>query len=251
MGPADGPLVVLLHGFPDCWITWEKQLSALAAAGFRAVAPDMRGYGESDKPRAVADYRLEKLTGDVAALIDALGRTSADVVGHDWGGNVAWHFAMSHPQKLRKLAICNMPHPQRMARGLRTLRQLRKSWYIFFFQLPFLPERFMSDDSLRRIYKRLHSDEEVAVILEALRDRSGPINYYRAALSFRSLRWKPIEAETLILWGEKDRFLGAELAEPSAKLVPRARVERIPDAGHWVQLEAAARVNELLLAFLR
>lgn len=250
-GPADGPLVVLLHGFPDCWITWRNQLPALAAAGFRAVAPDLRGYGGSDKPRGVAAYRVENLARDVAELIKALGREKADVVGHDWGGHVAWHFAMWHPEKLRRLALCNMPHPQRMARGLRTARQLRKSWYIFFFQLPFLPERFISDAALRSMYKRFSSDDEIRVIQEAVRDRTPPINYYRAAVRHPVLRWQPIEAETLIVWGQRDPFLGEELAEPSPRWVPHARVERIPDASHWVQAEAPARVNELLLAFLR
>jgi pimeloyl-ACP methyl ester carboxylesterase len=256
MGPKDGPLVVLLHGFPECWVTWRAQLPALAAAGYRAVAPDMRGYGNSDKPRGVAAYRMEKLTGDVAALIAALGRDRADVVGHDWGGQVAWFLAMQHPLLVRRLALLNIPHPQQFARGLRTLRQLRKSWYMFFFQLPFLAERFMTDRRLRVIFKYTterkgaYGDEEIAILVEAMRDRSGPVNYYRAAARYPQ-RLVPIEAPVLVIWGEKDRFLGAELAEPSPRWVPHARVERIPEASHWVQADAPERVNELLLAFLR
>ena len=250
-GPRDGPLVVLLHGFPDCWITWRHQLAALGEAGFRAVAPDMRGYGSSDKPRGVASYRIGKLTGDVAALIAALGRAQADVIGHDWGGNVAWFFAMQHPAMLRRLALVNMPHPQRFARALKTLRQLRKSWYVFFFQLPFLPERFISDSALRYLYRRFSSEDEISQILQAMRDRTGPIHYYRAAFRYPMLRWKPIEKPTLVIWGERDRWLGAEMAEPSPRWVPNARVERLPDAGHWAHAEKPGRVNQLLLAFLR
>jgi pimeloyl-ACP methyl ester carboxylesterase len=251
MGPRDGPLVLLLHGFPDCWITWRNQLPALAAAGFRAVAPDLRGYGDSDKPRGVAAYRIEKLYGDIAALIEALGRDRADVVGHDWGGYVAWHLAMERPERVRRLALLNIPHPQRMVRGLLTLRQLRKSWYVFFFQLPFLPERFMTDVRLRRLFRGTYGPDEMSIVLEALRDRSPPIHYYRAAMRYLMLRWKKIDAPALVIWGERDRWLGAELAQPDPRWVPDARVERLPDAGHWVQSDTPERVDDLLLAFLR
>jgi len=256
MGPQTGPLVVLLHGFPECWVTWRNQLPALAAAGFRAVAPDLRGYGESEKPRGVSAYRMEKLAGDVAALIRALGKDRADVVGHDWGGQVAWYVAIWHPQSVRRLALLNVPHPQRFARALFSLRQLRKSWYMFFFQLPFLAERFMTDARLRTSFRYTtvrpgaYSEEEIRILLDAVRDRTGPLNYYRAALRHPA-RWKKIEAETLVIWGERDRWLGAELAEPDPRWVPHARVERIPDASHWVQADQPARVNELLLGFLR
>ena len=256
MGPRDGPLVVLLHGFPEHKLSWRRQLPALAAAGFRAVAPDMRGYGASTKPPRVSDYKLELLAADVANLIAALGRDKADVVGHDWGAEVAWHFAMWHPQKLRRLGILNVPHPHRFAHGLRTLKQLRKSWYIFFFQLPFLPERFVTDENLRIIFKYTtarrgeYSDEDIAKIQEALRWRSGPINYYRAAARYRSPRWQRIDAPVLVIWGERDRWLGKELAAPDPKWVPDCRVERIAEATHWVHADEPERVNSLLLQFL-
>jgi len=251
MGPRDGPLAVLLHGFPDCWISWRKQLPALAAAGFRAVAPDLRGYGGSDKPRGVKAYRMEKLCADIALLIEALGHDRADVVGHDWGGYVAWYLAMWRPGRVRRIAALNIPHPQRMVRGLWTPRQLRKSWYVFFFQLPLLPERFMTDERLQRLFHRIYQAEEISIVLQAVRDRSPPIHYYRAALRHPALRWKRIDAPALVIWGERDRWLGAELAQPDPRWVPDVRVERIAEAGHWVQAEAAERVNELLLAFLR
>jgi len=257
MGPRDGPLVLLLHGFPECWLTWRYQLPALAAAGFRAVAPDLRGYGGSDKPRAVRDYKRETLAADVAALVEALGRERADVIGHDWGGYVAWYFAMWHASKLRRLAVLNVPHPQRVLRGLCTPAQLRKSWYLFFFQLPFLPERFMSDRRLRAMFRYTparpdaYSDDDIAAILEAVRWRSGPIHYYRAAARYRAPRLRRIDAPTLIIWGERDRWLGRGLAEPDPAWVSEARVERIPDATHWVQADVPERVNALLLEFLR
>ena len=257
MGPADGPLVILLHGFPECWVSWRNQLPALAAAGFRAVAPDLRGYGGSDKPRGVAAYRMEKLAGDVAHLIAALRGERADVVGHDWGGEVAWHLAMRSPALVRKLAVLNIPHPARMRRALRTFRQLRKSWYVLFFQLPFLPERFISPESIRRALRYLPArrgafdDADIDSIVAAAGDRTAPINYYRAAARYPGPPWKPVQAETLVIWGDRDRFLLPELAEPERRWVPRVRVEHVPEASHWVQADAPERVNELLLAFLR
>lgn len=257
IGPRDGPLVVLLHGFPECWVTWRYQLPALAAAGFRAVAPDMRGYGGSDKPRGVAAYGIERLVGDVSGLIRALGRERADVVGHDWGAVVAWHLAMWDADRVRRLAILNVAHPERMRRAMRTLRQLRKSWYVFFFQLPLLPERFISPESIGRSLRYMtarkgaYDEEDIEAIVAAAGDRTAPINYYRAAARHPGPRWKPVAAETLVVWGGRDRFLGPELAVPDPRWVPRARVEVIPEASHWVQADAPEKVNQLLLGFLR
>src|SRR3954451_16988189 len=141
---GEGPLVVLLHGFPEFWWTWRHQIPALAAAGFRVVALDMRGYAESGKPPRWQDYRMEILAADVARLIAALGEERAHVVGHDWGAAVAWMVATLHPERVERLAILNVPHPARMERALRTSpRQLLHSWYMFFFQIPWLPERLM------------------------------------------------------------------------------------------------------------
>jgi pimeloyl-ACP methyl ester carboxylesterase len=254
-GPEDGPLVLLLHGFPECWVTWRHQLPALAAAGFRAVAPDLRGYGNSDKPRGVAAYRIEKLVDDVAGLIAAFGRTSAHVVGHDWGGHVGWHFAMWHPEKLGKLAVLNIPHPARLRRALWTARQLRKSWYFFYFQLPILPE-LSARRSLRKLFRYTparrdaYDEATIDIIEKAMQEPTGPINYYRA-VRYPSRRWEVIEKPALVIWGERDRWLGSEMAEPDARWVRQARVERIPEASHWVQADAPERVNELLLNFLR
>jgi pimeloyl-ACP methyl ester carboxylesterase len=257
-GPESGPLVVLLHGFPEFWWSWRHQMRALADAGFHAVAPDMRGYNLSDKPKGVKAYRFAKLTGDVAGLIHALRRERAVIVGHDWGGAVAWGFAMDHPEMTERLIVMNCPHPLMMERGLRTRKQMKKSWYMFFFQLPVLPERFMKRDDwafLRRTFaKDGMSNDEIHRYVEAM-GREGAatasINYYRAAIRSIATRTGPkparITAPTLVIWGERDRYLGRELATPPAKWVESARVVFVPEATHWVQRDAAPRVNELLL----
>lgn len=259
-GPEDGPLVLLLHGFPECWVTWKHQLPALAAAGFHVVAPDLRGYGRSDRPEGIAEYRVEKLAADIGALIDALGSPSADVVGHDWGGLVGYHFAMWYPDKLRKLVVLNIPHPQRMARGLLSLRQLRMSWYAFFFLLPFLPERGMAANHFRTLRstfsKALREPYDRETVDEILAGFSQPgaltaaLNYYRALARPFGRRWERIDKPVLVIWGEQDRHLGRELAEPDPRWASDVRVVRIADAAHWVHADARDRVNELLLHFL-
>jgi pimeloyl-ACP methyl ester carboxylesterase len=262
---GEGPLVVLLHGFPEFWYSWRHQLPALAAAGFHAVAPDMRGYNLSAKPRRVAGYRMGHLTRDVAGLIQACGAERATVVGHDWGGGVAWGFAMRYPQLLDRLAILNCPHPVPFLRALRTPRQLRKSWYIFFFQLPWLPEasfRARDFEGLRETFRReptrpgAFSEADVDRYVEALarpRALTSAISYYRAfvqhGLAERRLL-RRIDAPVLVIWGERDRYLGKELADPPRAWVPHARVERLPAASHWVQEDQPERVNRLLQQFL-
>ncbi len=263
---GSGPLVVLLHGFPDFWYSWRHQLPALAAAGFRAVAVDMRGYNLSDKPRGVRAYDTAVVARDVARLIGALGSGRAVVVGHDWGGAVAWLVAMRHPEVVERLVILNAPHPERFLRGLRTLRQLRKSWYMFFFQLPLLPEASVRAGNFALLRRMLRTDpvrsdafteSDIRRYVEAL-SRPGAltaaINYYRTLFRRDPRRaleeLRPIEAPVLVIWGERDRYLGAELAQPSAAWVPDVRVAPLPDASHWVHLDRPDRVNALMLDFL-
>ena len=262
---GEGPLVVLLHGFPEFWYGWRHQIPALAQAGFRVVAPDMRGYNLSDKPPGWRSYDTGLLADDIAGLIRSFGEQDAYVVGHDWGAAVAYAVAMGHPEVVRRLAILNVPHPTRMLEGLRTLKQLRKSWYMFFFQIPRLPERLIARDdfsfakrSLRSDSKDAFTDEDLERYVEAWSQPgalTGMINYYRAALR-RSpgkalARMKPIEAPTLVIWGMRDRHLGSELAEPAPEWVPNVRIERIAEATHWVQHDAPERVNALLLSSSR
>ncbi len=258
---GEGPLVVLLHGFPDFWYGWRHQIPALAAAGYRVVAPDMRGYNLSGRPRPASAYALARLAGDVRDLIAERGETRADVAGHDWGANVAWVTAAWHPEVVRRLAILNLPHPHRMGAGLRTLRQLRRSWYIFAFQLPELPERLMRAGGYRALRRAVEADAppgsfgpaDVERYVEAWR-RPGVltamVDYYRSAARSPSGRLPPIAAETLVIWGRNDHYLGAELAVPAPRDVPNLRdVVWLDDASHWVMRDEPERVSTLLAEF--
>jgi pimeloyl-ACP methyl ester carboxylesterase len=263
-GAPGGPLVVLLHGFPEFWWSWRHQIGALADAGFHVIAPDLRGFHLSDKPRAVRAYRLDRLAADVAGLIDAHGAPRAAVVGHDWGANVAWMFAQRYPSMITHLAIINVPHPRRSIEdGLRSLSQLRKSWYIFFFQLPVLPEWWLSKNDFQTVRRFFEEDgmapADAERYVEAARAagdnlRAG-VNYYRALLrqvaAGRAPAWGRIDTPTLIVWGEKDRYIDRDLADPGTTAVPHRRLEFIANASHWVQYDAPERVNELLLEFLK
>jgi len=260
--PADVPLVVFLHGFPEFWWSWRHQLEALSAAGFWAVAPDMRGYNESDKPAGVASYEVERLAGDVAGLVRALGREQAVVVGHDWGAAVAWFVAQLHPEVVRRLAILNVPHPLEMQRGLRRPAQLKKSWYMFFFQLPGIPEKTIAKDDYAYLRHTFGSDgfsrEEIEPYVDAMRVPgavTSALNYYRAAIRriFKASvpPTRVIECPVLVIWGDQDRYLGKEMATPPARFVTNAKVVHIPEASHWVQNAAPAQVNQLLVDFAR
>jgi pimeloyl-ACP methyl ester carboxylesterase len=268
---GEGPLVVLLHGFPEFWWTWRHQIPALTAAGFRVVALDMRGYAQSDAPPSWRDYRLETLAGDIAGVVAQLSDPEVDggrahVVGHDWGAAVAWAVATLHPDRVRRLAILNVPHPETMLRTLRrSPRQLLRSWYMFFFQIPWLPER-LARAAGRRMFERLYAEarpgaytaEDISRSVDALLRTpgglKGPIDYYRAALRQSPRRaqaqFKPIPAEVLVIWGEKDIHLGSEMADSDPVLVPHVRVVRLPDASHWVQHDEPARVSTLLTEHL-
>lgn len=263
---GEGPLVVLLHGFPEFWYSWRFQIPALANAGFRVVAPDMRGYNLSDKPEGVNSYRVEKLADDVECLISHLGHDRAAVVGHDWGGLVAWATAMRHPERVERLAILNVPHPSRLPTALTSPRQLLRSWYIFALQTPGRPGRAVQDLVFRyalRSFRRdpvrpgTFSEADIRLYEEAMAQPgalTAATNYYRALFRGNPARTRrllrKVEVPVLVIWGERDRYLGAELAEPNRLWVPNVRVERLRDASHWVQQDAPERVNELLLGFL-
>lgn len=257
-----GPPVVLLHGFPEHWYAWRHQLPALAAGGFHAVAPDMRGFNLSDKPKGVRAYALERLAGDVEGLLDHLEVSRAHLVGHDWGGAVAQAFAMRHPERVQSLALLNMPHLPRFAAALRKPSQVKRSWYIFFFQLPWLPEAasrakdfaalraLLRDDPVRA---DAFDDEAIQRYVDAMAQPgalTATLSYYRAMLRHPFLRMKRIEAPTCIIWGERDRVFLNTLAEPHRRWMPHATVHRLADASHWVQADRPQRVNELLLEHL-
>ena len=256
-GDPTRPLVIFLHGFPELWWSWRHQLEAISAAGYWCVAPDLRGYNESDKPEGVAAYDMEKLVGDVAGLLRALGREKATIVGHDWGAIVAWSFAEAHPPMLERLAILNVPHPTVFLKGMRTFRQLTRSWYMFFFQLPLIPELLIKAFDYAAIRKAFEdsSKEETDRYVEAAKTPGAmpaAIAYYRAIfrrVARGKLTPRRIEKPVLVIWGDRDAFLGHELADPPPEWVPNARVVHVPDATHWVQTSAPERVNELLLGF--
>jgi pimeloyl-ACP methyl ester carboxylesterase len=263
-GPADGPLVVLLHGFPEFWYGWRHQIEPLAAAGYRVLVPDQRGYNTSDKPRRVADYRIERLARDVLALIDNAGRDVATVVGHDWGAAVAWWLGSHHPERLERLGILNVPHPFVMRRHLLTNpRQIRRSWYIFFFQVPFLAEAWLRRRNGRMAERILlatsragaFGDEDIARYREAWarpQAMRSMVNWYRAAIRGAARPFGPtrVPIETLIIWGSRDAALGREMVAPSLELCDRGRAVFFENASHWVQHEEAESVTRLLKRFL-
>ncbi|HEV8578925.1 MAG TPA: alpha/beta hydrolase [Thermoanaerobaculia bacterium] len=262
-GPEGGPLLVLLHGFPELWYGWRKQIEPLAAAGFHVVAPDQRGYNLSDKPRRVSAYNLDTLALDILGLIDAAGAEKAWVAAHDWGGIVGWWLGIKHPERLQRLALLNTPHPKAMRRALlKSPRQWKKSLYLFYFQLPWLPERtFRRDDfvyatKLLRATSRpgTFSDADLQVYYQAWSQPGAvrsTIHWYRAALRTRP-RWPAsprVRVPTLLLWGAKDRALARELAQASIDFCDDGRLEIFAEATHWVQHEEAERVNARLLEF--
>ncbi len=264
-GPVDGPLVILLHGFPEFWYGWRQQIAALTEAGYRVWVPDQRGYNLSDKPAGLENYTLDLLAKDVVGLIEPAGEETAVVVGHDWGANVAWWLAAKHPERLSKMVALNVPHWAVMARQLRQNKaQRRKSWYIFFFQLPWLPEALLRRNNWALAARALQESSRPgtfsAADLEKYRQAwsqsgamTGMINWYRAVIR-RQPTQRPdsrIRVPTLLIWGAQDRFLGQELAQPSVDLCENGRLALIPEASHWVQHEEPEQVNQLLLDFLK
>jgi pimeloyl-ACP methyl ester carboxylesterase len=270
-GPTTAPLIVMLHGFPECWYSWRHQMRAFADS-FDCAALEMRGYGETDAPRGKRNYTLEKLVVDVAELIEALGRERAIVIGHDWGGGIAWATAMMRPEVVERLVVMNCPHPRRLSEELRrNPRQMLRSWYMLFFQIPRLPEALfrrrdyeLLDRSMRdnAINKDAFSDADLAYFHAAFRNPysiTAAINYYRANLRSGFMardgenNWidRKIAALTLVIWGEQDFALGKELTYRMEPLFAGSfELNYIADAGHWVQQERPERVNELLRPFL-
>jgi epoxide hydrolase 4 len=265
---GEGELVILLHGFPEFWYSWRYQIPALARH-FKVVAPDLRGYNDSEKP--VSGYDLDTLSTDIRSLIEKLGYDRAHVVGHDWGGVIAWNLAQKFPQSLDRLVVLSAPHPQKFVREmLSNLDQLRRSWYVFAFQIPGLPE-WLIQQNLQNFVKNIFQEqavrkgaftEETAQLYQAALNKPGALsaalNYYRQL--FTSLHWvrdwwrspDPISAPTLVLWGEEDSFLSHRLAEGLDQLVyAPCQIKLLPHCGHWIQQEAPETVNRELLTFLR
>jgi pimeloyl-ACP methyl ester carboxylesterase len=263
---GSGPLVILLHGFPEFWYSWRHLMPALAEAGYHAVAPDMRGYNLSGKPQGIDAYAIDILADDIAALIQHAGERRAHIIGHDWGGAVAWHLAMRHREAIDRLIVLNAPHPRLIARALRSPDQLWRSRYMAFFQLPRVPEASIRRNDFARIRRILRDDPthpdaftepEIDRYVAALARPwalTSAINYYRAAARIRPSRppgySSRIEARTLLIWGDKDRYLNPRFATGLGRWVPNLTVEHIPESSHWVQSDAPDDVERLVMGFL-
>jgi pimeloyl-ACP methyl ester carboxylesterase len=268
---GDGPLLLMLHGFPESWYSWRHQLRALSAS-YLCVAPELRGYGESDAPRGVQNYTVEALASDVRDLIRYFGRERAVVIGHDWGGGVAWVASLMHPEVVERLIILNCPHPRQLRSHLRSNpRQMLRSWYILFFQLRWLPEFVMRAGNFAlpmramregAVHKEAFTDADLDHFRHALSRPyalTAALNYYRA-LARRDLMRDPpadhwlarkVQAPTLIIWGEQDIALTKDLTYGMEDLFAgKFEIKYVPDSGHWVQQEKPELVNRLILDFL-
>ncbi len=265
---GEGPLVVLLHGFPENWWSWRHQLQPLADAGFKVIVPDLRGYNETDKH---GPYDLDTLSEDVCQLIDAVQPGKALIVGHDWGGALAWHLAATRPGYVERLCVLNCPHPARISEVLlkeRSWVQLKKSWYMFFFQLPWLPERILTRDNGAAVVRalkgmavdrsRFRDEAELAPFREGVQKpgaASGMLGWYRTAIrqGLRGgRRYEPIACETMLLWAMQDKALGFhELVPGTERFAPKLKVVPIENCGHFVQSEQPEAVTQGLLEFLK
>jgi len=268
---SGGRLVILLHGFPECWYSWRHQLMALGE-GYTVVAPDMRGYNLSDKLEGVANYKIDLLVDDVLGLVRHFGAEQAAIVGHDWGAGVAWAVAQRYPEYVWKLVAMQVP-PMAVWRANLTLRQALRSWYMLFFQLPRLPEWLMSVNDyafVERIFKKTvarpgaFTDTDIAVYKRALSEPgalTAAINYYRANVFSMFLKRRRcgneelsderIRVPTLFIYGEKDHAVIPETVRDVKSYVDAPyREVRIKQSAHWVQNEAVEEVNAALSSFL-
>lgn len=258
-------LALCLHGFPELHYSWRHQMPVLAAQGYRVWAPNMRGYGGTDRPEGRQAYRLDNLAADVAALIDASGAEEVTLIAHDWGAIVAWYFAIRKVRPLKALVILNVPHPLCGRREMKHWRQLKKSWYIFFFQIPGLPERMLGRGGaapIARIFrdsavnKARFAQPEVEPY-RAAAARPGALtamlNYYRALLQvpdIRAIGDGRVDVPTLVLWGEQDVAISIEVLDGTEQYVPDLTVQRFPHASHWVQQDIPEEINAALVEWL-
>lgn len=262
---GSGPPVLLLHGFPDSWHMWRHQIRALAGAGYHVIAPDLRGYGESDRPTDVEEYAMTKLVGDVVGVLDATGVGSAAVVGHDWGAGLAWVFASFMPERVEKLAVLSVGHPSALAAA--GLRQRQRSWYMLWFQFPGVAEAGLSENEWAFFRQWAHGGAKAGDdpdVDRQIADLSRPgalstaLNWYRANISpatyhrETSVRAFPrVTCPTMGIWSSRDMVLCEEQMTESRRFVDGPwRYERIEDVGHWIPVHAPAQLNAILLDFL-
>jgi epoxide hydrolase 4 len=259
-----GPLMLMLHGFPEFWYSWRYQIPEFAK-NFRVVALDLRGYNDSDKPKEQSAYAMDELLKDVEGVIKGLGYTNCILVGHDWGGAIAWSFAYAHPEMVERLIVLNLPHPAKFAQGLSTPQQLLRSWYIFLFQLPFLPEFLLQSSDYEAIEKAIkgtavNKSAFTQADIDAYKDAAAKrgsltamLNYYRNIFQKFLLNktWGILNIPTLLIWGENDTALGKELTYDTAAYVRDLQIKYIPNCGHWVQQEQSELVNQYISEFLK
>lgn len=256
-------LALCLHGFPELHYSWRFQMPLLAEMGYRVWAPNMRGYGGSSKPDGIANYALDHLTQDVAALIDASGAEEITLFAHDWGAIVAWAFAIRKIRPLKRLVIMNVPHPEVGRREIRHWRQLKRSWYIFFFQIPRLPEWLLSRNNgepIKSAFAKMAVDQSNFTdealdhyAKAAIRPGSinAMINYYRALLRHQfDIGDGRVDIPTLMIWGEEDTALNIKCTEGTEEWVADFTLRRLPNISHWVQQEAPDKVNAILREWL-
>ena len=262
-GPEDGPLVVLLHGFPEFWYGWHDHVHEFANAGFRVAVPDQRGYNRSDKPDDVEAYRPGELAGDVVGLLDALGRDSGHVVGHDWGAMVAWWTALAHPDRVDHLVPVNVPHPTVFRRTLEaSWGQRLRSWYALFFQLPRVPVRVARAGDWALVVQTMRRSSRPGTFSATDFDRyraawerprayRSMLNWYRAAVRYRDRPPRErVSVPTLVVWGARDRFLVRSMARESADMCDDGSLALFQNATHWVHHEEPARVAARIADFL-
>ena len=263
-GPADGVPVVLLHGFPEFWYGWRHQIPTLVDAGYRVIAPDQRGYNRSDKPGEISAYTVDNPVRDAVGLLEALGHDAAHFIGHDWGAGVVWQLLLRYPEYVDRAVTINAPHPE-VYRNYFTRKpsQIMKSWYIFFFQFPMLPEVLWSAADWRGLRWFIDTSNRDATFTEEDLSRyrtswerpgafTGMINWYRAMVR-KSVEPPPkneVDRPTMLLWGTEDPYLHSRMASQSIERCLHGRLELLRDGTHWVQHEASERINRLILEFL-
>jgi len=263
-GPEDSPLLIFLHGFPEFSYAWKSQLSYFAERGYRVWAPDQRGCNLSDKPREVKAYNLDELAADLVGLIDAAGEDQIYLVGHDWGAFVSWWVAAKYPERLKKVVILNAPHGKVLKRHLReNKKQKKRSRYMVYFQIPWLPERLARHDNWKLATKALtstslrgtFSEDDLEMYRQAWSQPGAfraSINWYRA--SFRNAPPTPetsrISVPLLMIWGKQDMFLGHEMAQESIELCEKGELVMLEDATHWLHHEKPEMVNRLISNFI-
>jgi pimeloyl-ACP methyl ester carboxylesterase len=264
-GSASGKPLVFLHGFPEFWFAWRHQIDHFVSSGYRVIIPDQRGYNLSEKPPGIASYSVDVLAKDVVGVLDAVTDSKAFIVGHDWGAIVAWYLTARYPERISRTAMLSVPHPRIFIKNLINPTQLRRSWYVLFFQLPWLPERMLRGRDSALLVRALRDTLPRGAFSDADLEhykvswtRKGALtamlNWYRAAL------WSPskfavdpeasrVKVPALLIWGKNDQFAVESMARESLQHCDDGHLEMFESATHWVQHEEPARVNTLLYQF--